>query len=194
MKDLCATKGIRTAAGTLVMADRIPDHDAIVVERLRAAGAVIVGKLQLTEGAYGTHHPDIPVPGNPWDTTRWPGVSSSGSGVATAAGLCYGSLGSDTGGSIRFPSACCGLVGVKPTYSNEDDVVFHARIHDVHIPAAFVWVEPLLCGVQHREHSAAVDYFAGADAQAWDGHSGEEEVAQYPDGRVTAHLPSQHAL
>ncbi len=116
VKDLCATKGVRTAAGTRVMRDRVPDHDASVVERLREAGAVLLGKLELTEGAFAEHHPDIEAPRNPWDATRWTGVSSSGSGVATAAGLCFGSLGSDTGGSIRFPSACCGVVGVKPSY------------------------------------------------------------------------------
>ena len=116
VKDLCATKGVRTAAGTRVMRERVPDHDATVVERLREAGAVLLGKLELTEGAFGDHHPDIEAPRNPWDPTRWTGVSSSGSGVATAAGLCFGSLGSDTGGSIRFPSACCGVVGVKASY------------------------------------------------------------------------------
>ncbi|MEE9281645.1 MAG: amidase [Myxococcota bacterium] len=116
VKDLCAMKGVRTACGTSVLADRRPDHTATVVERLAAAGAVILGKLQLTEGAYGWHHPSVTPPVNPWSAEHWTGVSSSGSGVATAAGLCFGSLGSDTGGSIRFPSACCGLVGVKPTY------------------------------------------------------------------------------
>ncbi|MCP4004189.1 MAG: amidase [bacterium] len=116
VKDLCAMKGVRTAAGTKVMRDRVPDHTATLVERLQAAGAVILGKLQLTEGAYGWHHPEIQLPVNPWSAEHWTGVSSSGSGVATAAGLCFGSLGSDTGGSIRFPSACCGLVGIKPTY------------------------------------------------------------------------------
>ncbi len=116
VKDLCAIKGVRTASGTRVMFDRQPDHTATVVERLEFAGAVILGKTQLTEGAYGWHHPDVTPPVNPWGAEYWTGVSSSGSGVATAAGLCFGSLGSDTGGSIRFPSACCGLVGIKPTY------------------------------------------------------------------------------
>jgi len=77
---------------------------------------VILGKLQLTEGAYADHHPAITPPVNPWNAAHWPGVSSSGSGVATAAGLCYGSIGSDTGGSIRFPSAANGLTGIKPTW------------------------------------------------------------------------------
>lgn len=116
IKDLLFTRGLATASGTRVMAEFVPDSDATVVSRLRAAGAVIIGKTQLTEGAYGVHHPDIEAPRNPWDPTRWPGVSSSGSAVAVAAGLAYGALGSDTGGSIRFPSASCGTVGLKPTY------------------------------------------------------------------------------
>jgi len=116
LKDLLFTRGLPTASGTLVMADFIPGEDATVVSRLEAAGAVIIGKTQLTEGAYGVHHPDLVAPRNPWDADRWPGVSSSGSGVAVAAGLCYGAIGTDTGGSIRFPSASCGTVGLKPSY------------------------------------------------------------------------------
>ncbi len=116
IKDLLFTRGIATASGTAVMADFRPDFDATVVTKLKAAGAVIIGKTQLTEGAYGNHHPDIAAPVNPWRADAWPGVSSSGSGVAVAAGMAFAALGSDTGGSIRFPSACCGLVGLKPTY------------------------------------------------------------------------------
>jgi amidase len=116
VKDLLHLRGVPTASGTLVMKDVVPDQDATVVGRLKEAGAVIVGKTQLTEGAFGAHHPDIQAPVNPWNPARWPGVSSSGSAVAVAAGLAYGALGSDTGGSIRFPSASCGLVGIKPTY------------------------------------------------------------------------------
>ncbi len=116
LKDLFFTRGLPTASGTRVMADFVPDEDATVVTRLTAAGAVMIGKTQLTEGAYGVHHPDVVDPVNPWAADRWTGVSSSGSGVAVAAGLCFGALGSDTGGSIRFPSASCGTVGVKPTY------------------------------------------------------------------------------
>ena len=116
LKDLFFTRGLATASGTRVMAGFVPDVDATVVERLMAAGAVVIGKTELTEGAYGVHHPDVIEPVNPWAADRWTGVSSSGSGVAVAAGLCYGALGSDTGGSIRFPSASCGTVGVKPTY------------------------------------------------------------------------------
>jgi amidase len=116
VKDLLDMQGLPTACGTTVLADFVPGSDATVVERLEAAGAVIIGKTQLTEGAYGVHHPEFAAPVNPWDSTRWPGVSSSGSAVAVAAGLCYGAVGSDTGGSIRFPSASCGIVGLKPTY------------------------------------------------------------------------------
>jgi amidase len=97
-------------------ADFKPHEDATVVTRLQDAGAIILGKLQLTESAYADHHPEITPPKNPWSADHWPGASSSGSGVATAAGLCYGSLGSDTGGSIRFPSAAQGLTGLKPSW------------------------------------------------------------------------------
>lgn len=116
LKDLLYTKGLPTASGTRVMADFLPEEDATVVTRLLQAGAVIIGKTQLTEGAYGVHHPEVAAPRNPWDPARWPGVSSSGSAVAVSAGLCYGAIGTDTGGSIRFPSASCGTVGLKPTY------------------------------------------------------------------------------
>jgi amidase len=116
VKDLCWTKDIPTAAGTTIYRDFRPQEDATVVRRLRDAGAVLLGKLQMTEAAYADHHPKITPPVNPWNADHWSGASSSGSGVATAAGLCYGSLGSDTGGSIRFPSAANGVTGLKPTW------------------------------------------------------------------------------
>jgi amidase len=116
VKDLCYTRGVRTMAGTKVLADFVPEFDATVVARLEAAGAVILGKLVLCEGAFGPYFPGFQVPVNPWDATRWSGVSSSGSGVATAAGLCFASVGTDTGGSIRYRSAANGCVGLKPTY------------------------------------------------------------------------------
>jgi amidase len=116
VKDLCWTKDAPTAAGMKIHRNNRPGEDATVVGRLKEAGAIILGKLQLTEGAYADHHPEIHRPRNPWDAALWPGASSSGSGVATAAGLCYGSLGSDTGGSIRFPSAANSVTGVKPTW------------------------------------------------------------------------------
>ena len=116
VKDLCYTKGVPTAAGMPIHKGFRPDHDATVVSRFAAAGAVLLGKLQLTEGAFADHHPEITPPVNPWHPDHWSGASSSGSGVATAAGLCYASLGSDTGGSIRFPSAANGVTGLKPTW------------------------------------------------------------------------------
>ena len=116
VKDLCFTTGVATMGGAKVLRDFVPDFDGTVVRKLNAAGAVILGKLNLTEGAMAGYNPDFQIPVNPWGADRWSGASSSGSGVATAAGLCYGSLGSDTGGSIRFPSAACGIVGIKPTW------------------------------------------------------------------------------
>jgi amidase len=116
VKDLCWTKDAPTAAGMKIYRDNRPKEDATVVIKLKEAGAVILGKLQLTEGAYADHHPEVDPPRNPWDAGLWAGASSSGSGVATAAGLCYASLGSDTGGSIRFPSAANAVTGLKPTW------------------------------------------------------------------------------
>ncbi|MFH0130450.1 amidase [Variovorax sp. VaC1] len=116
VKDLLWTEGVPSAHGTTIHQSFRPTEDATVVRRLREAGAVILGKLQQTEGAFADHHPQIASPVNPWDAALWPGVSSSGSGVATAAGLCFGALGTDTGGSIRFPSAANGITGLKPTW------------------------------------------------------------------------------
>jgi amidase len=116
LKDLFWTKDFPTAAGTAVHRNFRPDEDATVVRRLKEAGAVMLGKLQLTEGAYSDHHPSVMPPKNPWNADYWPGISSSGPAVATAAGLCYGSLASDTGGSIRWPCAANGLTGLKPSW------------------------------------------------------------------------------
>lgn len=116
VKDLCWAKGAPAAHGMTIHRDFRPAEDATVVARLKDAGAIILGKLQQTEGAYADHHPMIDPPKNPWNPELWPGASSSGSGVATAAGLCFGSLGTDTGGSIRFPSAANGVTGLKPTW------------------------------------------------------------------------------
>ena len=117
VKDLCDAEGVVTAAGMpRLYGDHVATKDSTVVARLRAAGAVILGKLQLTEGAVAHHHPDVKPPVNPYNPDYWSGASSSGSGVASAAGLCYGSLGSDTGGSIRFPCFANGVTGIKPTW------------------------------------------------------------------------------
>jgi amidase len=116
VKDLCYTDYAPTAAGMTIYRDFVPTYTATILDRLERAGAIILGKLSMTESAFATYHPEMPTPINPWNADIWTGVSSSGPGAATAAGLCYGSLGSDTGGSIRFPSAACGLTGLKPTW------------------------------------------------------------------------------
>jgi amidase len=116
VKDLFWTRDVPTAAGTTIHKSFKPAEDATVIRRLREAGAVLLGKLQMTEGAYSDHHPQVTPPRNPWNADYWPGISSSGPGVALAAGLCFGALASDTGGSIRWPSAANGLTGVKPTW------------------------------------------------------------------------------
>jgi len=116
IKDLCHIKGLPTGAGMAVHRHVVSDEDATVVRRLKEGGAVLLGKPQLTEGAYSDHHPSVTPPRNPWNADYWPGISSSGSGAATAAGLCYGSLASDTGGSIRWPAAANGVTGLKPTW------------------------------------------------------------------------------
>lgn len=116
VKDLFWTAGVPTSHGMPIHQQFLPEEDATVVRRLRDAGAVLLGKLQQTEGAFADHHPKIKPPLNPWNQLLWSGASSSGSGVATAAGLCFGALGTDTGGSIRFPSAANGITGLKPTW------------------------------------------------------------------------------
>ena len=118
LKDLIDTAGIKTTCGSALFADRIPTEDADVVQRLKQAGAVLIGKQNMQEFAYGgtsasSHYGPVC---NPWDTKRIPGGSSGGSAAAVAAGMCFGAIGSDTGGSIREPAAFCGIVGLKPTY------------------------------------------------------------------------------
>jgi len=118
LKDLLDTAGVRTTAGSAVFADRVPAEDCEVARRLKAAGAVLVGKTNLHEFAYGGsgvigHFGPVR---NPWDRERITGGSSSGSAAAVAAGMCFAAIGSDTSGSIRLPAAYCGIVGIKPTY------------------------------------------------------------------------------
>jgi aspartyl-tRNA(Asn)/glutamyl-tRNA(Gln) amidotransferase subunit A len=118
LKDAYATRGIRTTAHSRLLADWIPDHDATTVARLSDAGAVLLGKHGMAELAFGGPALDgiFPPPSNPWNRDHEPGGSSSGSGAAVAAGLCFGALGTDAGGSIRKPASHCGIVGLKPTY------------------------------------------------------------------------------
>lgn len=113
LKDNIDTRGIPTENGSEAFRGRRPERNGTVWERLQAAGAVLMGKVSMHEAAWGV---DRPPTRNPWDLSRAPGLSSGGAGAAVAAGMCFVSVGTDTGGSIRIPAACCGVVGVKPTY------------------------------------------------------------------------------
>lgn len=116
IKDLIDTKGVPTLGGLAVLKGNVPDQDAPVLKKLNAAGAIMIGKLNLTEGAMAGYHRDFDIPVNPWNADYWPGASSSGPGVAAAAGLCFAAIGTDTAGSIRFPAMANGVVGLKPTF------------------------------------------------------------------------------
>ena len=118
LKDNVATRGQRTTAGSKILADWVPAHDATVASRLRRAGAVFVGKLNMHEFAWGgtSDNPHYGAVRNPWNTDRFAAGSSGGSGAAVAARACFGAIGTDTGGSIRLPAAINGIVGIRPTY------------------------------------------------------------------------------
>jgi aspartyl-tRNA(Asn)/glutamyl-tRNA(Gln) amidotransferase subunit A len=155
LKDNIHTAGIRTTAGSKILRDFIPKEDAVVVAQLKDAGAVLLGKTNMHEFAYGVtcNNPHFGPVRNPWDLTRIPGGSSGGSAAAIAAGLCYGSIGTDTGGSIRIPAALCGVVGLKPTWGriSSEGVVplsplldctgpLARSVHDVAILTAAIYV------------------------------------------------------
>ena len=114
VKDNIDTAGVRTTSGAKFWSERVPNDDAPVIKRLKAAGAVIVGKATLGELVFDirSHNPVVGHAKNPWDLSRSPGGSSGGSAAALAADMCVGALGSDTGGSVRIPSSLCGVVGI----------------------------------------------------------------------------------
>ena len=116
VKDQIYTKGVRTTGGSPVFNDFVPENDATVISRLNEAGAVLLGKLNMTEFATSGLSHQFDPPRNPWNLERSTGGSSSGSGASTAAFMCATSLGEDTGGSVRFPAAWCGLAGLRPTW------------------------------------------------------------------------------
>jgi aspartyl-tRNA(Asn)/glutamyl-tRNA(Gln) amidotransferase subunit A len=118
LKDNVAVRGLATTAGSKILRDWIPDEDATVTARLRQAGAIFVGKTNMHEFAWGgtSANPHYGAVRNPWNPERFPAGSSGGSGAAVAARTCYGAIGTDTGGSIRLPSAINGIVGIRPTY------------------------------------------------------------------------------
>ena len=118
VKDIIDAEGIATTQGSIIFKDNIPGRDAAVVARLKEAGAIVLGKTNTHEFAFGvtTNNPHYGPTRNPWNLSLIPGGSSGGSAAATAAHLCFAALGSDTGGSIRIPAAFCGLIGLKPTY------------------------------------------------------------------------------
>lgn len=176
-KDIVATKGIKTTCGSKVLKDCVPDNDAAVIERLRAAGAVLLGKLNMNEFATIIPSPFFGRVNNPWRLEHSPGGSSSGSGAAVAAGLCAGSLGTDTGGSIRIPAALCGIVGLKATYGR----------------VSLFGVTPLAWSLDHigpitrtvKDAALMLQALAGYDARDW--VSSETTVSDYT-AKLTAEI------
>src|SRR5260370_3743868 len=177
VKDLCWPKGVPTPCASKVLRDWRPDSNATVVDRFEAAGAVLLGKLHLTECGMAWYHPEIPGPLKPWNPALWPGASSSGSGAATAAGLCYASIGTDTGGAIRFSSAANGVVGLKPTWgrvSRHGGFPLGESLHHIRtMPRSVADAAPVLGVIAGRDEfddtsldAPVDDYAAAIDAGA----------------------------
>lgn len=175
VKDLVYTNGIRTTAGSKVLADFVPEYDATVMERLEAAGTVLLGKLNMSEFAMGGTFTNVHYGAtrNPWDTERFAGGSSSGSASAVAAGLALAALGSDTGGSIRGPAHNCGIVGLKPTFGRV------SRHGVVPLSWSLDHVGPMTRTVE--DCALMLQAIVGHDPK--DPHSSDAPVADY-----TAHL------
>lgn len=171
-KDLFYTKGVATTVGSKILRDFVPDHDAAVIERLREAGAILVGKTGLHEFAYGitNNNPHFGPVRNPWDPSRIPGGSSGGSTAALAADLCVFSLGSDTGGSVRIPASFCGVVGLKPTFGRISRFGVFPLGHTLDHVGHFAWtvadaaaILGVLAGPDPRDDSSAAEPPARVD-------------------------------
>lgn len=181
IKDLFATKGVRTTAGSKILANWIPDADAVAVAKLRAAGAVIVGKTNMHEFAYGiTNENAYYGPArNPWNPHLVPGGSSGGSAAAVATSQGFASLGSDTGGSIRIPSAACGIVGLKPTYG------LVSRVGAIPLSWSLDHVGPITRTVEDAAIMLSIlaDFSAGSPAAPHPGAGGEPRANYRADLR-----------
>lgn len=157
VKDLLDARGMPTTAGSRALPATPAQDDSTVVARLRRSGAVLLGKLANCEGAMIGYHPEFPVPSNPWDADVWAGASSSGSGIASAAGLAYGTIGTDTGGSIRTPAASCGVVGLKPSWGRV------SRNGVVSLASSMDHIGPIARCV--KDCALMLDVISGRDAQ-----------------------------
>ncbi|SON56801.1 Glutamyl-tRNA(Gln) amidotransferase subunit A [Hartmannibacter diazotrophicus] len=201
VKDVFWTKGMPTRFGTTVFDDWTAPEDATVIRRLEAAGAVLLGKLTLTEGVYAGYHPSVVEPINPYGAKHWTGNSSSGSGVALASRLCYGSLGTDTGGSIRLPSACCGVTGIKPTWGRVSRHGVFPLAHSLdHVgsmartAADAAAILSVIAGADSHDPTASVtavpDYLAGIDGGIAGLKIGVDRdlIARKADGEVLASI------
>lgn len=190
LKDIICVEGTRSTAGSNFFSDESLQFDATIVSKLKSAGAIIIGKTNLHEFAFGvtTENPHFGATANPWDTSRVPGGSSGGSAAAVVAGCCAGALGSDTGGSIRIPAAVCGHVGLKPTFGR-------ISVHGVVELAQSLDTVGPMCRYVH-DVALMMNTLAGYDPR--DVHSENQPVPDYTGGLDRpirgrkAGIPKQH--
>ncbi|PYN82495.1 MAG: Asp-tRNA(Asn)/Glu-tRNA(Gln) amidotransferase GatCAB subunit A, partial [Candidatus Rokuibacteriota bacterium] len=171
IKDNIYTRGIRTTAGSKILGDFVPDEDATVITRLKRAGALIIGKTNLHEFAWGgtTDNPHYGTCRNPWNPERFPAGSSGGSGAAVAARTCLGALGTDTGGSIRLPSSVNGIVGIRPTIGRVSN-------HNV-VPLA--WTMDTVSPMTRTVDDCVLMFEVIAGHDPLDEHSSQTPVSDY---------------